>query len=134
MPIQGAVADRVRALIPVTWDALEKDQRVGDSALQSAIDLAKNMTTGQAITPVQEQNYPVIAVDYMAKLAIIEICNTAADFWMNQSLSVSATGTNENLSYVDRAQRIESLKQEYLEETREKYSEVATLIGYWIDN
>jgi hypothetical protein len=38
------------------------------------------------------------------------------------------------LSYIDRAQRIDAVRQEYLQETRGKYGEVATLIGYWVNN
>lgn len=134
MPVVGAIADRVRALIPVTWDALLSDSRVGDGPLQSAIDLAKETTTGQIVNPTQEQNYPVIAVDYMAKLATIEICNAAADFWMNQAINVSSTGTNESATYIDRAAELGKLKTDLIQETREKYTQIATLIGFWNNN
>jgi hypothetical protein len=134
MAIQGAVADRVRALIPITYDALEKDDRVGDSTLQSAIDLAKENTAGIVVANAQEELYPVVVVDYIAKLAVIEISNAAIDYWMNQALAVSATGTNENLSYVDRAAYVGNLRAQYIQETREKYNQVAKIVGYYIDN
>lgn len=134
MPIAGAVAARVQALIPITWNALENDPRVGDSALQSAIDLAKSTATGQVVPATQENLYPVVAVDYIAKLAAIEIANTAIDFWMNQATSVSSSGTNENVSYIDRANEIATLREQWIQETREKYTEIAKIINYWIDN
>jgi hypothetical protein len=134
MAIQGAVADRVRALIPVTWDALENDPRVGDSTLQSSIDFAKDNTTGTVVPPSQEDLYAVAVVDYIAKIAIIQIANTAIDYWMNQALSVSSTGTNENLSYVDRAAYIEQVRTQYLLETRENYLRIAKIVQYWLDN
>lgn len=134
MAIQGAVADRVRALIPVTWDALENDPRVGDSTLQSSIDVAKDATTGAVVDPSQEDLYAVAVVDYIAKLAVIEIANTAIDFWMNQALAVSSTGTNENLSYVDRASYIDNLRQEYLLWTRENSLRISKIAGYYLDN
>jgi hypothetical protein len=134
MPVTGAVADRIHALIPITWDALLNDPRVGDGTLQTAIDVAKENTTGQIIDPSQEENYPVVAVDYMAKLAIIEICTAAVDYWMNQATNVSATGTNENESYIDRAQAISGVRQRYIEETRRKLPQISKLIGYWIDD
>lgn len=134
MPVTGAIADRAQAIIPITWDALSHDARVGDGPLQSAIDLAKQTTTGEIVPSTQEQNYPVIAVDYMAKLAAIEICRTAIDYWMNQATSVSSTGTNENESYIDRADEISKLRDNLVLETREKYTEVAKIIGYWTDN
>lgn len=134
MPITGAVADRVKALIPITWDALQNDARAGDSTLQTSIDLAKENTTGQVIAPAQENLYPVVAVDYMAKLAIIEICNAGTDFWMNQAINVSSSGTNESESYIDRAKAMQTLRQQYLSETRKKQTEISKLIGFWIDN
>jgi hypothetical protein len=134
MPVAGPVADRVRGLIPVTWDALSRDPRVGDGPLQAAINLAKETVTGTVVPSTQEQNYPLIAIDYIAKVAVIEIIPGGIDFWMNQAQSVSASGTNENLSYTDRASRLDQQRQELLEETRTKYTEVAKLIGYWLDN
>lgn len=133
MPIPGAVADRVRAIIPITWDALGNDDRVGDVSLQSAIDLAKATTTGQVVSTTQEQNYPVIVVDYIAKLAVIEITASGIDYWMNQSINISATGTNENISYVDRAATLDKLRGELIAETRMKLPEVAKMVGYYID-
>lgn len=130
----GAVTDRLKALIPITWDALSNDPRAGDSTLQAAIDVGKANATGTVIDPTQEQNYPVVVVDYIAKLAAIELIPAGVDFWMNQSVSISASGTNETLSYVDRASRLDSLKTELVAETRIKQPEIAKLIGYWVDD
>jgi hypothetical protein len=133
MAMQGAVADRIQALIPITWDALSSDPRVGDGALQTSIDLAKQNTVGMIVDPSQEDRYPVVVVDYMAKLAIIQICNAAIDYWMNQANNVSSSGTAESISYTDRASRIAVLQAQYLVETRSLAAEVAKLVGYWID-
>lgn len=133
MPV-GAIADRLRALIPITWDALSKDVRVGDSSIQAAIDVGKANATGIVIAPPQEQNYPVVVVDYIAKLSAIELIPAGVDFWMNQSVATSATGTNETVSYVDRASRLDALKTELIAETRLKQPEIAKLVSYWVDN
>jgi hypothetical protein len=134
MTIAGAVADRARGLLPITWNALSSDPRVGIGSLQTIINLAKETTTGAVVDPEFEDTYPLIAIDYMAKLAAIEICQTGIDFWMNQSMLVSASGTNESLSYVDRANTLSDLRKSLIQETREKYTQVAKLIGYYIDN
>jgi hypothetical protein len=134
MPVAGAIADRLKALIPITWDGLSNDPRVGDSALQSAIDVAKANVTGQVLVNTQEHNYPVIVVDYIAKIAAIELIPAGIDFWMNQSMSVSSTGTNESITYTDRADRLDSLRKEFISETRIKQQEVSKLIGYWVDD
>lgn len=134
MPPVGPIAERTAGIIPITWDALLSDPRVGDSALQVAIDLAKTNTFGTVVPYGQEQNYPLVAIDYASKLAVIELCNTGIDFWMNQATDVSSSGTNEHASYVDRAGQLEKLKSELLTETRNLYTEVAKLVGYYIDN
>lgn len=134
MAIAGVVAARTRALIPITWDALEHDSRVGDGSLQTSIDLAKESAAGAVIDPSQEDTYPLVAIDYMAKLAAIEICQSGIDFWMNQATNVSVTGTNENLSYVDRATALSELRTSLIAETREKYTQVAKLLGFYTDN
>lgn len=133
MALAGAVADRTRAIIPITWDALISDDRVGDGSLQSAIDLAKSTATGNLVEPTAEQNYPLVVIDYIAKLAAIEIAQTGIDYWMNQSVSISSTGTNENITYTDRAKVLEDLRGNLLLETRQKQPEVAKLIGYVLD-
>lgn len=133
MPLAGVIADRARAIIPITWDALNNDPRVGDDSLQTAVDLAKATTTGNVVNTTQEQTYPLIAIDYMAKLAVIEVAQAGIDYWMNQSLSISATGTNENLTYTDRAAVLSELRKELISETRQKQPEIQKLIGFYID-
>ena len=134
MPLAGVIADRAKAIIPITWDALSGDPRVGDDSLQTAIDLAKATTTGNVVEPGQEGNYPLVAVDYMAKLAVIETAQAGVDYWMNQSILISSTGTNENISYTDRAATLAKLRTELLNETRQKQPEISKLIGYYIDS
>lgn len=134
MPPVGPIADRTKGLIPITWDALESDTRVGDVPLQAAIDYAKEHTFGTVIDPSLENQYPLVAIEYCAKLAVIEIALTGIDFWMNQATNVTSSGTNENESYIDRASKLEELRTTYIEETREQYTEVAKLVGFYIDN
>lgn len=134
MPVVGPIAEYTRGIIPITWDALLNDPRVGDSVLQQAVDLAKTNTTGTVVPPSQEQNYPLVAIDYMAKLAAIEICRSGIDFWMNQATDVSASGTNEHISYIDRASTLSDLRKQLITETRDLSLEISKLIGYYIDS
>lgn len=133
MAVTGVIADATRSIIPITWDALSKDTRVGDTPLQRAIDLAKTTVTGTVVDVGHEGNYPVIIVDYIAKLAVIEICRAGIDFWMNQTVTMTATGTNEVTTYTDRAAVLEKLRNELIDETRVKLPEIQKLIGYYID-
>lgn len=130
----GAIADRVRGLIPITWDALIKDARVGGGPLQVAVDLAKETVTGKVVDPNLEGNYPLVVIDYIAKTAVMEICPTGIDFWMNMATAITSTGTNEVTSYVDRAKQLDDLRKALLQETRAKQQEIAKMVNYWIDS
>jgi hypothetical protein len=132
---QGPIAQRAQGLIPITWDALLADPRVPiEGTLQAAIDLAKQNTFGSVISEAQELISPFIAIDYCAKLAVIEIARSGEDFWMNQAMSVSSSGTNENTSYIDRASKLEQTRAELITETRDMQMEVSKIVGYYIDN
>jgi hypothetical protein len=128
----GAIAERVHGLIPVTWDAMLVDNRgFGDGLLQGAIDVAKENLTGQVITPANEAStYPLIVIDYIAKVAVLEIIPGAIDFWMDNPIGVTITGTDEAKSYESRVNALESLQERLLEETRAKFDEIAALIGF----
>lgn len=130
----GAIADRVRGLIPITWDALVKDIRIGGGPLKVAIDLAKETVTGVVVNTNIEDQYPLIVIDYIAKTAVIEICPTGIDFWMNQATAITSTGTNEVTSYVDRAKQLDDLRKQFLLETRTKQPEIQKMVNYWIDS
>ena len=133
MAVTGVIADAVRGIIPITWDALSKDSRIGDAPLQRAIDLSKETVTGTIIATGEEGTYPVIVVDYIAKLATIEIAQAGVDFWMNQTVANTSTGTNEVTTYVDRAAAMDRLRQELILETRAKQPEISKLVGYYLD-
>lgn len=134
MPPVGPTADRVQSLIPITWDALQGDPRVPSDALQGAINLAQENTFGSSLTVAQEETYPYVAIDYAAKLAVMEICRTGIDYWMNQALSVDSTGTNEHLSYIDRAGQLEKLREDLISETRQLAVRVGKLLNIYIDD
>jgi hypothetical protein len=134
MSVAGVIADRVRALVPITWDAIKSDVRIGDAPLQSAIDLAKETVTGVVVAEHEEELYPHIVIDFIAKTAVVEIIPMGIDFWMNKPTSISSTGTNELSSYTDRAKMLSDLRFTLAEELRVKQQEIAKIIGYWIDS
>ena len=130
MAVQGAIAERVAGILPVTWDALERDQRYGDTLLRTAIDTIKERVFGVNVTPTAEVSYPLIVIDYVAKLVAIDLCTPGIDFWMSEVTSASTTGTNEVVTWVDRANQLMQLRKDLLEETRLMKGEVDPLIGY----
>lgn len=134
MPLTGPIATRAQHIIPITWDALERDTRVGDAALQDHVNLAKQNTFGTVVAPNLESSFPLVAIDYAAKLAVIEIARAGVDFWMNQATNISATGTNESESYIDRASELDNLRKDLIVETRDLQMEVSKLVNFYIDS
>lgn len=130
MPVTGAIADRAKGIIPVTWDALSLDTRFGDARLQEALDLVKESVFGVVIAPAAESSYPLLVIDYAAKLAALELIPAGIDMWANEPISVSATGTNENTTYESRIQALLKLREQLLAETRNLAADVAALVGY----
>jgi hypothetical protein len=130
MAVEGVIAERVRGILPVTWDAMSKDARYGDALLRSTIDTAKERILGENVTPPDEANYPLLVVDYVAKIAILELITPAIDYWMNMPISTSATGTNENQTYTERVTALQQLRENLLAETRRLAGDVATLINF----
>lgn len=130
MPVEGRIADRTKAILPITWDALLGDARFGDAALQTALDTAKFGVTGAEVSTTAEGLYSVFVIDYIAKVTALELIPPGIDYWMNTPISESATGTNENETWTDRAEALRKLGEQLLRETRDKADEIALALGY----
>lgn len=130
MAAPGVIAERVRGILPITWDALSKDSRYGDDLLKSVVETVKSLVFGKSVPTTAEAAQPVLVVDYTAKLAAIEICTAGIDFWMNEPISESATGTNETHVFSDRAAALKEQRDLLLAETRRLEPIIADLIGY----
>lgn len=127
----GAIAERVQGIVPVTWSAISTDNRgFGDALLQGAIDTAKENVTGVVIDPGLEENYSLIVIDFIAKVAVLDLIPGAIDFWMDQPIAVGITGTNESKSWESRVSALEDLRTQLLAETRAKFDEIAAIVGF----
>jgi hypothetical protein len=98
----GRVARLVRSLMPVTWDSLAKVDYYGLDLLLSRVQVAKASVLPLPLVESDESVFPLVMQDYLATCAAIEIIPAGIEYWMNQKLMVSATGTNETTSYTDR--------------------------------
>ena len=131
MPLPGDIAERTRGLLPVTWDALEGDSRYGDTLLAAALEIARETVLGKQTSEAQEDILPRVVIDYVAKIAAIEIIPAGIDFWMSESIATVTTGTNESETYTDRAAMLREIRNDLLAETRAKADDIAALVGYW---
>lgn len=130
MAVAGVVAERIAGILPVTWDALSKDTRYGETRLRQTIDYVKYIVLGKVVAPTAEAAQPLTVVDYIAKVTAIELCTAGIDFWMNEPVSESATGTNEQHAFVDRVAALEKQRARLVEETRRLAPEIADLVDF----
>lgn len=130
MPVEGAIAERARGILPVTWDALSGDARYGDGLLQSSVDTAKESVLGQVILPADELSLPLIVINFVAKIVALEVIPAGIDFWMSEPIGLATTGTNEAISYVDRPAQLGKLRDMLLQETRTDATDIAGVVGY----
>src|SRR4051812_7734572 len=102
MAVDGVIAERARAVLPVTWDALSRDSRFGDGLITTALNTVKERTLGSVITPTLEGTLPLIVIDYVAKLVALELITPGIDYWHREGpMTIATTGTNETETYVD---------------------------------
>lgn len=130
MAVVGAIADRVKGIIPVTWDALSQDARFGEALLRTAIDTKKEEVFGVVVADTAESTYPLIVINYVAKLVALELITPGIDYWRNEPVSVSATGTNEQTTYSDPVVALQALRESLLAETRRDWPLVKPLVSY----
>jgi hypothetical protein len=131
MAITGVIAERTRAILPATWDMLLKLPTFGEDSMRYTLNVAKQRVLGTAVPAVAEVQYAVLVVDYVAKVAALELITPGIDGWRaNGPVSVSATGTNENTAYSDPVAALEQLRRDLLEETRALWPSVKPFVTY----
>lgn len=130
MAVAGEIANRTKAIMPITWDALSKDSRFGEAILRSTIDLVKERVMGENVAPQNEVNYPLVVIDYLSKLTAIELVNPGIDFWMSQPIASTTTGTSEDITYPARTTELRNLRISLMAEVKRMEPEVIPLIDY----
>jgi hypothetical protein len=69
-------------------------------------------------------------LNYVAKLVAIELIPAGIDYWRSEPVSVSATGTNENVSYSDPVVALQQLREDLLAASRADWEFVQPLIDF----
>lgn len=130
MALNGAIAERARGIIPATWTVLSEDSgRYGDGLLQTVIDTTKERVLGDA--DATEDFLPLIVIDYLAKLTVLEIIPAGIDYWHREGpISIGTTGTNEQESFSDPIVALQQLREHLLADTRRIWPDVKPLIAY----
>lgn len=106
----GAIADRAKSFIPVTWDALLGDSRYGEDLLQGRVERAKFEVLG--VTAPSEQAELTIEenlLEHLAKRTVVKVIPAGIEFWADRPISVTTTGTQEVVSYESRINQLREL-------------------------
>lgn len=136
MAITGDIADRVKGILPVSWDALLTDpvpegtgNVFGEDRMQEKIDLIKEKVFGEVVDPDDEgTTYTRRQLDFAAKCIAIEIIPAAIDFWRSKPISKALTGKpNETVTW---EARLNNLRQQRID----LMAEVAALEGEVLDS
>lgn len=115
--LTGAIALKVREYIPVAYSALVRDERYGEPRIQSRIDVAKYRLFGTVVeADIEGTTYSPLVLDYAAKVSAVSLIPPAVDYWMDQPLTASTTGSNENVSFESRIDALWRIHERLLAE------------------
>lgn len=103
MALNGDIALRARGEIPETWDALARSTVYGELLLQLRIDFVKFQLFGTVCDAhLEATSYSPAQLMLAGKRVAISIIPGGADFWSNQMITETTTGTNEVRQFPDR--------------------------------
>lgn len=130
MAVLGEIARKARERMPATWNALSERATFGDDGLQGRVDAVKSRLFGEVVEPDEEfLAYGSLGTDYAGVVVALELIAPAYDHWMTAATSWSASGRNENKTFVNRAEALLKFRDEILEpEERRLYPLVQELL------
>lgn len=123
----GAFYLHAKSQMPVSWRHLEAE--VGDYILQTKVEIVKKQLFATDIAVEDEINEDIRVQSYVGKCVTLSVIPMAIDYWMNQHQTLSATGTNENVSYPDRIEALNKLYERLVAEIAKEQDEIAAIIG-----
>ena len=126
----GAIADRARSFISVTWHGLTGDARFGITLLQGRVERAKYEVLGSA-APAEpaEGTLPEDQIEHIAKRAVVKIIPAGIEFWADQPIAVNTTGTAEVVSYESRIDTLRKLFAQLTQEIAEEEPLVTPILS-----
>lgn len=122
------ITTHVKAIIPITYDAMSKDKRVGDSVLEAHIKAVQSMILDKEPTEKEQEDLDAKVIIFVAKSAVLEIIPSAIDYWKEIAESIVTTGTNEQETYADRIKALKELGEKLLADLKKMEPMVEDLI------
>jgi hypothetical protein len=127
----GAIAQRIRGFLPLTYAALIDDVRFGEREMQDVVEEVKTRVLGTANykDAEHEVEYGPVVGAYLAKSATVTLIPAGVDFWMNQHIASRTGGSgNENSQYTDRANTLFKLGDRLAKELEADFANVVGMI------
>lgn len=124
----GAIVDGARMYMPVTFSALQRDVRFGDSSLQRQAELIKRRVLGYTILADQEENLDIVLLDFLSKRLALELINPGIDFWSRQMRTATSSATSEITAYPDMIASLKLLRENLCAQLTDDWSEIQLLV------
>jgi hypothetical protein len=112
----GKIYQAAKSFLPITWNRLQESEHYGDAQLQNQIDVAKLSLLGYAVTAEDEANLDIRVINYIAKLTVISVIPAGKDYWASMAQTKSAGQPDESVSYPDRINMLDQLKDQLAKE------------------
>jgi hypothetical protein len=97
--------------------------------LQKRIEVQKKRLFGSTVVlPEDEEDLDIRVQQFIAKLTVLNLMSTAMEYWMDRHEMVSATGTNETVSFPERIEHLKQIRDQLTREVVEERDEIEELI------
>lgn len=115
----GVIADRARAHLPITFDALSRDSKFGDRRIQDTVEAVKSRVFSTTVVATAEISLHRLVREYLAKLVALALIPPGMDYWQRQHSQIS-TGRDpvEIETFPDAIKTLGEIQDRLLAETR----------------
>lgn len=131
----GAVTDVVKSYVPGSYRAMVgvTNSYYGMTELQRLADYVKFRLFGSSVSAIAEATvYDPLLVNFLGKLTTLQFIPAAVDYWGDQLIQETTTGTNESVVYPDRRRELWTVFDRIRAEVNSEYSEMAETYGFRI--
>lgn len=131
----GAVTDVVKGYVPGSYRAMVgvTNSYYGMTDLQKLADYVKFRLFGTTVSALAEATvYDPLLVNFIGKLTTLQFIPAAVDYWGDQLIQETTTGTNETVTYPDRRRELWTVFDRLRQEVHNEYSELAEVYGFRI--
>ena len=137
----GAITDVVKSYVPASYRAMVEatiTDKTGTrynyydlAMLQDLADYVKFRLFGTAVAASLEATlYDPLLTNFIGKLTTMQFIPAAVDFWGDQTIQESLSGTNESTSYPDRRDGLWKVFEDLKEQVAAEYDELAGDYGF----